>query len=809
MGREHGRPGIRVDSENRRVASGGSSGSGWFRSMTRRLKARPVVALLVAVGLAGGAGGLGAEDPFLADPFEGIPTVGGGNAARPQEARAEAKPDAGPPPEAKPGLAGPRLAGPREDTPRDAPPTACLSLRLPVTGTRDMQLEAAVLRALPRLIGEPGRRGVLVLRFDASSADADESDFGRSFDLARFLCDQRLSGVRTIAYLPQGAAGHAVLVALACEEIVMPPEAVVGPAVADGRIDDAVRAGYRQIAEARRSVPPALAAALVDPLARSLRVRTEAGEVFIDQSERQALENRTAVLAVEELQPVPLALDGGRARQLGVARVLARSADEASAALGLPKAAFAADPSALDGWKATQVVLSGPVDGAAVARIRSRIARAVAEGTNFLCLRIESDGGSPEQSLVLAGELAALDASRLRSVAWVPKRARGDAALVAMACDELVMHPDAILGGAGAADIDERQGDTIATAWRTAVAGVKGKTWSLPVALLEPGLIVRRATQAETGRVEFFCEEELAARPDRDTWTTGVQVGIGPIQLGGRTAESLGLAQHLVEDVAGLAAAYGLEGEMATLEPKWSETLLDALASPGVAWLLLVIGGAGLYLELHTPGLGLGGFVAMVAFIVYFWGQYLHGTAGWLEAMLFVAGVFCIAAEVLVLPGVGVLGFGGGLLVIASLVLASQSFVIPGNAYQVRQLQWSLLGILGAVAGVGVFAALVRRWLPATPMLRHVLLEPPEFEQADDTPAAIDLFGATGQTTTRLAPAGKALIGARVLDVTTLGRLVEPGQTVRVVEVRSGRVIVEPVARQDADDRRIPGPTES
>ncbi|MFM8704887.1 MAG: NfeD family protein, partial [Planctomycetia bacterium] len=232
----------------------------------------------------------------------------------------------------------------------------------------------------------------------------------------------------------------------------------------------------------------------------------------------------------------------------------------------------------------------------------------------------------------------------------------------------------------------------------------------------------------------------------------GAQVGIGPIQLTGRSAESLGLVTHVGEGFAGLVQAYGLTGDIALSEPGWADRLLDALASPGLAWLLLLIGGAGLYIELHTPGFGLGGFVSMVAFIVYFWSQYLHGTSGWLEVMLFLAGLFCLAAEIFVLPGFGVLGLGGGLLVIASLVLASQSFVLPANDYQIRQLQWSLLGI-------------------------------------------------EGTTTTRLAPAGKARIGGRVFDVATLGQLVEPGEAVRVVEVRGGKVVVKPLHDGGSDSR--------
>jgi membrane-bound serine protease (ClpP class) len=180
----------------------------------------------------------------------------------------------------------------------------------------------------------------------------------------------------------------------------------------------------------------------------------------------------------------------------------------------------------------------------------------------------------------------------------------------------------------------------------------------------------------------------------------------------------------------------------------------------------------------------------MVAFIIYFWSQYLNGTSGWLEVMLFLAGIVCVAAEIFVLPGFGVLGLGGGLLVIASIVLASQSFVLPVNDYQIRQMQWSLLGILGVAAGVTLLGIMLRTWLPSTPLLKNVLLEPPPEDDGGAADAGDELVGAAGTTTTRLAPAGKARIGDAIRDVTSDGMLIEPGTPVQVVEVRAGRIVV-------------------
>ncbi len=715
----------------------------------------------------------------------------------------EQPPAAKPPPAAEP-VAMDRAPGNRKPADnklaaQPRPPTVTLELRLPITGNRDTQLRAAILRQLDRLESRPGQRGLLVLQFASEgNAAAAGSDFGRSLELARFLTDPRLAGIKTVAFLPEGASGHAVLVALACEEIVMAPDAVLGPANrTEPRVDEAMRVAYREIASRRRTVPAPLAVAVLDPASRVARVATEVGEQIVPLDEVATLRQQVRVIKVEELGPAPLEVTGRQGRELGVVRLLARTPAELAAGLDLDPAAVVIDPSLGRGWQAAVVGLRGAITGDSVGRARARLQEAVDNGANFLCLQIDSPGGSPEQSLVLASWLTGLDPARVRTVAYVPRQARGDAALVALACDELVLGPQAVLGGEGAAAIGGRQADALVVAWRQAFTQRDARPWSLPLALVLPGFQVNRMVQQASGRVEYFSEKELQARADRADWQLEAVLAPGPLEVTAAEAERYGLTGTSVESFRALAERYGLSGDVAVVEPGWADQLLDALASPRLAWLLLLIGGAGLYIELNTPGLGFGGFIAMVAFIVYFWSQYLHGTSGWLEVMLFVAGLVCLAAEIFVVPGMGVLGLGGGLLVIASLVLASQSFVLPANDYQVRQLQWSLLGILGAGVGVGVFAAAVRQWLPSTPVLRHVLLVPPETETAVIEDSAEGLVGTTGVTTTRLAPAGKAEVDGQLRDVWSEGMLIEPGTTVRVVAVRAGRVMVLPQPPQE------------
>jgi membrane-bound ClpP family serine protease len=167
-----------------------------------------------------------------------------------------------------------------------------------------------------------------------------------------------------------------------------------------------------------------------------------------------------------------------------------------------------------------------------------------------------------------------------------------------------------------------------------------------------------------------------------------------------------------------------------------------------------------------------------------------------LEVLLFAAGVSCILLELFVLPGTAIFGLGGGLLIIASLILASQTFVVPHNEYEVRELRNSMLGLLAAGIGIGVAAIVMRRYLPHTPLFSHLMLEPPsdaELEELSQREALVDfnhLLGHRGVAATQLTPSGKARFGDELVDVIADGEVISRGAEVVVTEVHGNRVLV-------------------
>jgi membrane-bound ClpP family serine protease len=211
----------------------------------------------------------------------------------------------------------------------------------------------------------------------------------------------------------------------------------------------------------------------------------------------------------------------------------------------------------------------------------------------------------------------------------------------------------------------------------------------------------------------------------------------------------------------------------------------------------LFVASFALFFEFSSPGLGIGGFVSLLCFLLFFWSQFLQGTAGWLEVLLFAGGISCVILEIFVIPGFGIFGLGGGAMIITSLVLASQTVLqIPQNEYQITELRNSLLTISAAGAGLAVSVFLARKYAHQMPLLKNVLLIPPAGDDLDELvyrESLVDfsyLLGQDGTTTTKLTPAGKARFAEELIDVVSQGELLPANTTVQVVEVHGNRVVV-------------------
>jgi membrane-bound ClpP family serine protease len=154
------------------------------------------------------------------------------------------------------------------------------------------------------------------------------------------------------------------------------------------------------------------------------------------------------------------------------------------------------------------------------------------------------------------------------------------------------------------------------------------------------------------------------------------------------------------------------------------------------------------------------------------------------------------------------------------LLLVADLFIPTGGVLTLLSLGSIIVGVVvtfssgglfvGLATTIGVFIALplfasvLLRYWPRTPMGRRFFLTtPPE----DATVAALpvnqeleQLKGRIGRSLSALRPAGMVDFDGRRIDTITEGMMVEPGQLVRCIDVRAGKVVVRPVEKPDLGD---------
>ncbi len=619
-------------------------------------------------------------------------------------------------------------------------------------------------------------------------------------NLARFLTGPKLAGVQTVAFLPGATTGHAVLPVLACEQLIVGREGALGPADPVG--DAALAEDYRRLAAGRLLVPPALAGAFIDGSSSIIRVTTQNGVLFETEAETANLRQAGKVIEERSVFPErkPLSLSGNELRELGLSSHLADTLPEVETALAVKTGSLTRIQAPTGGFQPVMVDLHGHIHRRAVRRAMNAIEHYKQHNTlNVLFLNVDSRGGDLAEVLRLANYLATDLGKDCKCVLVVHHQIRGSTLALMTAVDEIVVTRGTEIG-------DIQEADSViadASAMREGceqLSKLKTRSWSLPVALMDAQTQVFQFRHSVTGETRYVSQAEANTFPgNRELWTREDTPIVLDQGISGDRAVELNLARGVIANVDDLKVMYGLTEPPKMLRPNWALEFIERLADPRLAGLLMFIGIFAIWIEFNTPGVGVPGFVGGVCLLLFFWSQFLQGNAGWLEGLLFLVGVLFVVLEVAVLPGLGIFGIGGTLMIVLSIILASQTFIVPQNAYQMRQLPVSMSIVIAAAAGGLAAIYVVHRYLPHTPYLNRLLLQAPTgSELAEQMQREVvsnweHLLGKEGRTTTLLVPAGKAQFGKEVVDVMSEGEMVERGQAVVVTLVSGNRIVVRPV----------------
>lgn len=688
-----------------------------------------------------------------------------------------------------------------------------IDVPLPLMGTRDELVQRQINQIAAKTRGDQ-QRPVVILRFAAQTSDeapqkpaagmSRGSQFERALALARFLTSPSAAKVRLIAYLPEPVEGHAVLPVLACEEIVASEDAELGRAAIDEAVvDETVRGAYKDIVRRRGTLSEAAVEAMLDPNVEVFKLELGDGNsrVVTGAEEKELSKNRDVVIIHKDIvwSGGGLASYNSRTmRDMGWVAHVVKDEDALTAALNITGRlqSVRLQP---EQWKAARVEIAQKLDADRVNQIiRSIGERKKKEDINLLILQLDSVDAPFSEALRLALFIAELENDGISTAAFIEEPCATPAVLPALACDQVFILQSASLGSA-----DRKPGAVLRLSAGSQQSLVElenltGRSASFMTAVFDPECIVKLYVDQDSGKRLPLADWQLKLMEDPDKWLAREPLTDGG-EIDTQVALDYGLVDAQVADHAAALHELGLMEDPPVVEGPWLDNVIQQiLAREWLPRLLVVLGFMALMIEMGSPGLGVGGFVAALCFLGFFWIEGLNGNVAWLEVLLFVGGLVSLAIELFVLPGFGLFGIGGILMVFTSIVLASQTFVFPSNSEQLTIIANNLFWVAISALVVLIGLVMMGKRLENTPVLRWVTIEPAgiddvaELEQREAIVHWEHLLGQDGLTTTRCNPAGKAQFGRQVVNV--LGtHLIDEGVPVRVVEVRGNSVFVEPL----------------
>jgi membrane-bound serine protease (ClpP class) len=363
--------------------------------------------------------------------------------------------------------------------------------------------------------------------------------------------------------------------------------------------------------------------------------------------------------------------------------------------------------------------------------------------------------------------------SKIPVFVFIDNNAASAGALISIACDSIYMRPGANIGAAtvvdqsGAALPDKYQ--SYMRSMMRSTAEAKGRNPDIAQAMVDPRIVIPNVT--DTGQVLTFTASEAILN---------------------------GYCEGKAESIDELLSNIGIEEyEITELVLTTMDKIIGFLIHPIVSGILIMLIIGGLYFELQTPGIGFPIAASIFAALLYFAPLYLEGIAANWEILIFIIGIILIGVELFAIPGFGVTGILGGILVLAGLVLAmvdNMGFNF-GTQYFHEVVQAFFIVIIASFISL-ISSFYISRQLFTTTTFGQLALNTVQNANEGFTSADMkyrSMVGKTGLSHTVLRPSGKVIIEDEIYDATAYSGYIDKGESIIVIKHETGQLFVRRV----------------
>ncbi len=369
---------------------------------------------------------------------------------------------------------------------------------------------------------------------------------------------------------------------------------------------------------------------------------------------------------------------------------------------------------------------------------------------------------------------------------FIDNNAASAGALISIACDSIYMRSG---GSIGAATVVDQQGEVVPDKYQSfmrsmmrATAEAHGKdtvitgndtiiSWhrdpQIAEAMVDPSLYVKGVS--DTGKVLTFTASEAVQH---------------------------GFCEGIVENIEDLLVQAHIESyDIVKHKSSSLDKIIGLLLNPVVSGILIMVLVGGIYFELQSPGIGFPLAAAVLASILYFAPLYLEGLAQNWELLIFIVGLILIGVEMFAIPGFGIAGLAGILLVVTGLTMAMVDNIVFDFEWNIAfsEVVKKFVIVIGSMFLSIILSLYLGKQLFTNKAFAGLSLD--RELNTDDGFLAVEseqkeLIGKKGIAESVLRPSGKVLIDDEIYDAVSEYGFINKNEKVKVLRYLHGQLYV-------------------
>ncbi|MCZ6702778.1 MAG: nodulation protein NfeD [Ignavibacteria bacterium] len=397
--------------------------------------------------------------------------------------------------------------------------------------------------------------------------------------------------------------------------------------------------------------------------------------------------------------------------------------------------------------------------------IRRVVSEAERENVDAIIFKINTFGGRVDAATQIKD---AIISTNILTIAFINNRAISAGSLIALSCNKIAMVPGSSIGATTVVDqTGQKQSEKYQSYMRSEM----------------------RSTAERNGRRTDIVEGMVDERIVIEGLVDSTQL----VTLTSEEAYKFGIADTLTNNLDELLAAFNLESaRKIEIHPNWAEGVVRFLNNGIVTSILMMIGFFGLLAEIKSPGWGVPGTAGLIALTLFFGSAYILQLASIIEILMFIIGVTLIILEIFVIPGFGIAGISGIVLVFISLFLS----LVGGDPFlDFEMVSNAIIQLSVSLVAAVILIFILAKFLPKTTIFNKFVLAVEEKKDAGfvSHSTSNELVGKEGLAITTLRPAGTAKIDGNRVDVVSESEYIEKGQKIKVIAVEGIRVVVKEI----------------